>query len=117
MAFKFEKLEIWQKAIELSTRILQLVDTFPRRHQYTLGDQITRAADSICHNIAEGSTGQTNPEQILFLKYLYRSAIETVSCVFLGKKWELIPEDEFNYLYNEYEILVKRIRSFQKNLR
>ncbi len=117
MSFKFEKLEIWQKAIDLSTRISHLVDTFPRLHQYTLGSQITRAADSICHNIAEGSTGQTNPEQILFLKYSYRSAIETVSCLFLGKKRGIIPEDEFNYLYKEYEILVKRIRSFQKNLR
>lgn len=60
--FKFEKLEVWQKAIESSFHIHELTRQFPKEELYILTSQIKRAADSIALNIAEGSTGQTNAE-------------------------------------------------------
>jgi len=56
MAFKFERLIVWQKALELSARIHDLTRTFPKDELYVLTSQIKRAADSIALNIAEGST-------------------------------------------------------------
>ncbi len=58
MAFKFEKLKVWQKAIDLSIIIDLLTKKFPKDEIYTLTSQIKRASDSISLNIAEGSTGQ-----------------------------------------------------------
>ena len=95
MAFKFEKLEVWQKALVLSSNIHELTKNFPREQLYILTSQIKRAADSVALNIAEGSTGQTNAEFKLFLGYAIRSAIEVVSCLYIGRKREIIKEKNF----------------------
>jgi len=86
MSFKFEKLKVWQKALDLADEINQLTKTFPREEIYILNSQIKRAADSISLNIAEGSTGQSNAEFIRFLRYALRSNIEVVGCLHLLKK-------------------------------
>ena len=62
MSFKFEKLLVWQKAVDLLADIDSLTKTFPKDEIFVLSSQIKRAADSVSLNIAEGSTGQSNPE-------------------------------------------------------
>lgn len=47
MAFKFEKLEVWQKAIKFSFHIHELTRKFPKEELYILTSQIKRAADSV----------------------------------------------------------------------
>ena len=79
MAFKFEKLEIWQLAIDLADRIDQLTQTFPKHEIFVLTSQMKKAADSVSLNIAEGSTGQSDAEQVRFLRYASRSALEVVN--------------------------------------
>lgn len=83
MPFKFEKLIVWQKALDLSEAIDRLTKQFPKEELYILSSQIKRAAGSVSLNIAEGSTGQTNPEFGRFLSYALRSNIEVVGCFFL----------------------------------
>ena len=62
MAFKFESLQVWQKALELTDEIDSLTkNSFPKEELFILTSQIKRAADSVVLNIAEGCTGQTNP--------------------------------------------------------
>lgn len=63
MPFKFEKLKIWQIAIDISDDINKLTRTFPKDEIFVLTSQIKRAADSISLNISEGSTGQSDPKQ------------------------------------------------------
>lgn len=60
MAFKFENLKVWEKAVDLSGEISDAVKNFPKDELFVLTSQIKRASDSISLNIAEGSTGQTN---------------------------------------------------------
>jgi len=62
MPFKFEKLKIWQIAIDISDDINKLTRTFSKDEIFVLTSQIKRAADSISLNISEGSTGQSDPE-------------------------------------------------------
>ncbi len=88
MAFKFEKLKVWQKALDLTDEIDKLTKTFPKDEVYSLNSQIKRAADSISLNIAEGSTGQSNAEFTRFLRYALRSNIEVVACLHIGKHWK-----------------------------
>ncbi len=117
MGFKFEKLEVWQKAIEFSARINSLTKTFPKEELYILSSQIKRAADSIALNIAEGSTGQSNAEFKQFIGYAIRSAIEVVSCLYLGKRRELINQQDFKSLYSEAEIIIKMLQKLRNYLR
>ena len=117
MSFKFERLEVWQKAIGLSFCIHKLTRDFPKEELYILTSQIKRAADSIALNIAEGSTGQTNGEFSQFIGYALRSAIEVVSCLYLGKKRRIINEDKFQELYLETEIIVRMLQALRNSLR
>ena len=66
MPFKFEKLEVWQLAIEYIDLIYEIAEQLPKNEEYNLRSQITRAATSVALNIAEGSTSQTNPDKPAF---------------------------------------------------
>lgn len=43
MAFKFERLKVWQKAVALSDMVNQMVKEFPADERYVLTSQIKRA--------------------------------------------------------------------------
>lgn len=117
MAFKFEKLEVWQKAGELSFHIHELTRGFPKEELYILTAQIKRAADSVALNIAEGSTGQTTAEFKQFIGYAIRSAIEVVACLSLGRRRQLITTSSFQTLYAEAERIVMMLQALRKSLR
>jgi len=108
MAFRFEDLQVWHKAIDLSEEINQLTKTFPKEELFISTSQIKRAADSVVLNIAEGSMGQSKAVFKVFLGYSLRSAIEVVSCLFISKKPGYLKDELFNELYSEYEVLVKK---------
>ncbi len=115
MAFKFEDLRVWDLAINLSAEVSKLVKTFPVDERFVLSSQMQRAADSVALNIAEGSTGQSNAEFKKFLGYSIRSAIEVVSCLYLGRKRSIISEEEFSRLYTSYESLIIKIQSLRNS--
>jgi four helix bundle protein len=116
MPFKFEKLEVWREAIELSGVVNNVASKFPKEELYVLTSQMKRACDSIALNIAEGSTGQTNPEYKKFLGYSIRSGIELVSCIYLAKKRNIITAEDFKTIYDKTDILVKRIQSLRNSI-
>jgi len=89
MSFKFEKLLVWQKAVDLSADVHVLTKKFPKDELFVLTSQIKRAADSVSLNIAEGSTGQSNAEFKKFLGYALRSDIEVVSCLYLAQRRDI----------------------------
>jgi four helix bundle protein len=116
MPFKFEKLVIWQLAIEAANNIHLMTRSFPKEEMFSLTSQIKKAADSVALNIAEGSTGQSNPEQQRFLGYAQRSGIEVVSALYLAIKREYITKEIFDIRYNELDSLIKKIQAFKNSL-
>ena len=116
MPFKFEKLIVWQKAVDLSDTVHQLAKKFPKDELYILTSQIKRAADSVSLNIAEGSTGQSNPEFNRFLGIALRSDIEVVGCIFLGKRRGYITDKEFEEIYKMCEVILVMINALRKTL-
>lgn len=79
--FKFERLVIWQMAMEFGEDVNQMADRFPKKEMYNLASQIMRAVDSIALNISEGSIGQSNLEFKKFMGYAIRSHAEVVTCL------------------------------------
>ena len=116
MGFKFEKLEVWRKSLELSFNIHDLTRSFPKEELYILNSQIKRAADSVALNIAEGSTGQSNAEFKQFLGYTIRSAVEVVACLYIGRKRNMVGEEDFQKLYSQTEEVVKMTQALRKSL-
>ncbi len=65
----FEDLVIWQKAQDLAEKIYFLADTNTQiKKDYSLKDQLKRAAMSISDNIAEGFEYNKNPDFFRFLR-------------------------------------------------
>ncbi len=110
MEFKFEKLIIWQKAMDYGESIHKLTYSFPKDELFNLTSQIRRAVDSIALNISEGSIGQTNPENKKFIGYSIRSLAEVVTCLYKAKRRNYITEKEFithyEYAYNLMNMMV-----------
>ena len=117
MAFKFEKLIVWQKSLDLSDEINQLAKSFPKDELYILASQIKRAADSVSLNIVEGSTGQSNPEFSRFLGIALRSNIEVVGCIFLAKRRGFLSADKFDKIYKMREEILVMINSLRNSLK
>jgi four helix bundle protein len=117
MAFKFERLIVWQKAADLSERVNDLVKQFPKDEMYILTSQFKRAADSISLNIAEGSTGQSNAEFSRFLGYALRSNVEVVGCLHLAIRRNYISQGDFKELYAYCEELLVMINSLRNRLK
>jgi four helix bundle protein len=116
MAFRFEDLHVWQRAMDLNDQINSLTKTFPKDELFILTSQVKRASDSVILNIAEGSTGQTKAVFKTFLGYALRSAIEVVSCIFIARRRTYISEESFKQLYDEHEVLVKMITTLRNSL-
>ena len=116
MPFKFEKLEIWRLAIEFADEVHLVTRKFPKEEMFSLSSQFKRAADSVSLNIAEGSIGQSNPEQRRFMGYAIRSLAECVNCLYLSERRNYIDREEFIVFYKRSEELFAKMNKFKSRL-
>jgi four helix bundle protein len=116
MSFKFEKLIIWQKAMDFGEEIHTLSLSFPKVEMYNLSSQMQRAVDSIALNISEGSILQSKPEFGRFLNYSIRSLAEVVTCLHKAKRRNYINDDVFETYYKESYHLMNMMISFKSKL-
>jgi four helix bundle protein len=115
--FKFEKLEVWQLALEYIDQVYQIAERLPRSEEYNLKSQITRAATSVALNIAEGSTSQSDPEQARFLSMAIRSVLETVACQHIIRRRSLLQDAALlDQTYKSAETLVAKLHAMRKAL-
>lgn len=115
MSFKFEKLEVWQSALDYSDLIYEITERLPKKENFNLVSQMERAATSVSLNIAEGSTGQSDPEQAKFLGYAIRSLVETVACLHLVKRRNYLEDPEpLRKAYRHAEGLFIKLQAMRK---
>jgi four helix bundle protein len=117
MHFKFEKLIIWQKAMDFGENIFQLSYKFPKDEIFNLSSQIRRAVDSIALNISEGSIGQSNPEFKKFIGFSIRSLAEVVTCLYKASKRNYISEEEFREHYESAYNLMNMMVAFKEKIK
>lgn len=84
----YKELRVWQKSMDLTTKIYNLVKLLPKEETYALSDQMRRAAISIPSNIAEGQGRNSDKEYINFLSIargsLWELETQLEICVRLG---------------------------------
>lgn len=117
MSFKFEKLIIWQLAMDFGEEINEISTRFPSSERFNLSSQILRAVDSIALNISEGSVEQSTPEFKRFLNYSIRSIAEVVTCLHKAKRRNYISLEQFDILYGKSFELMNRTLAFKAQLK
>src|SRR5690606_10952144 len=113
MSFKFEKLIIWNKAMDFAEEVFQISQEFPSNEKFNLTSQIMRTSDSIALNISEGSIEQSNAEFKRFLNYSIRSIAEVVTCLHKAKRRNYITNQQFEFLYNKSFELMNMTLAFK----
>lgn len=97
--FRFEKLEVWQFAIELSDQVYEVTRSFPSDERSGLTNQLRRAAVSVAANIAEGSGRSTDREFVRFLEIAYGSLMEVVSHLKFAERQGFLETGKVEQLY------------------
>ena len=117
MAYKFEQLEVWNRALDYADQIHEVAEQLPKRERYNLADQMPRAANSVCLSIAEGSTGLSDTEQDRFLRIALRSLLETVATLHLVKRRDYLDDpDPLREAYRDSETLFAKLQAFRSSL-
>jgi four helix bundle protein len=115
-AKRFEDLEVWQKAKELTNLIYSLSSSGSFARDFGLRDQMRRAAVSVMSNIAEGFESQT---QSLFIQFLSRakgSSGELRAQLYIALEQEYITTVEFQSAFSLAEVCSKPLASFVRYL-
>lgn len=117
MPFKFEKLEVWQLALQYADVTYDIARQLPREEEHNLKSRITGAATSVALNIAEGSIGQTDMEQARFLGMAIRSHVETVACQHLISRRNYFEDRTLlRQAYRDAETLVAKLHALRRTL-
>ncbi len=92
MAFLFEKLDAYRRAMDFADQVSTLTARFTRPSWY-LADQLNRASLSIALNIAEGNGRGTPMDKRRFFLIARGSAFECVPLLGMCKRKGLLPQD------------------------
>jgi four helix bundle protein len=121
---RFEDLEVWKRARELTKLVYKLTDASQFSRDYRLRNQMRDAAVSILSNIAEGFSRRTDKEFIQFLYVSRASAAELQSQSYVALDQEYLPAVAFERIYEETDHtsrmlsnLIKYLRSSARSLR
>ena len=110
----FQKLEVWQVSMDLTTEIYQSTSKFPQNEVYGLTSQMRRSSISIPSNIAEGSGRRTNKEFVHFLSIANGSSYELQSQIRVSENIGYISEKTMDGLLEKLNSVQKMIYTLIK---
>lgn len=107
----FRKLEVWKEAHRLTIQVYKLTETLPRSELFVLTSQIRRAAISVESNIAEGEGRFGKADRLKFFVDSRASIKEVQTQLLLIKDLFHNLSDKALQIFEEYEVLIKRLNS------
>lgn len=108
MAFMFEKLDVYQKAVDFADTVFALSEQFGRGYGF-LWNQLNRASLSIAANLAEGNGRYTKADRKNFFMIARGSAQECVPLLELGRRRGLLNEERHAMMRTELETIAKML--------
>jgi four helix bundle protein len=114
--FNFEKLDVWQKAIDFADLVYNNTRQFPADERFGLTNQMRRAAVSISANIAEGTSRMSKTDFKRFVEIATGSAFEVISQAFVARRQGLLSEGKFSLLYSSAEEVGRMLSGLRKSL-
>ena len=108
MAFAFEKLIVYQKAIAYADHVCASTEGFPRGYGF-LSDQLSRASVSIATNLAEGNGWFTAPDRKNFFTIARGSAQECIPLIELAHRRGLMGSAQHLQFRTQIEVIGKML--------
>jgi four helix bundle protein len=114
--FGFEKLEVWQKAIELSDAVYAFTRSFPVDERFGLTSQLRRSSVSVASNIAEGSGRSSKPDFARFVEIAYGSLMELITQIKIATRQGFLPEPNYQAAYEKSEQIATMLSGLRNSL-
>jgi four helix bundle protein len=92
--FPFEKLDVYQMALELADYVLGLLERIPLNKHFRLVSQMEAAVVSVPRNIAEGKGRQYKKEFVQYLSIAQGSLYETITLNEVFRRRKLFTGEE-----------------------
>jgi four helix bundle protein len=115
LAFTFEKLLVYQRAIDFADQVCATTEHFPRGYGF-LCDQLNRAALSIAANIAEGNGRFTKADRRNFFGIARGSAQECVPMLELARRRSMLTDGEHASLKDRLEEIARMLSGLIRGL-
>lgn len=114
---RFEDIKAWQQARSLVKEVYQATGEGKFAKDFSLKDQIRRAAVSVISNIAEGFSRQTDKEFVQFLHIAKGSTSEVQSQLYVALDLRYISQEGFDNLYKQADEVGRLIFGFIRYLK
>jgi len=115
--FPFEKLEVWQLAVDLADFVLDLLESVPPNKYVRLIGQAEAAVTSIAQNIAEGKGRQYKKEFVQFLYIAEGSLLELLTLVGVLNRRGLIGDHNVVRIREKAENLDRKLHGLIHSLK
>ena len=109
---RFEEIEAWQTARELTKLIYALTEESKLARDYGLKDQIRRASVSVMSNVSEGFESQTQAQFIRDLGLAKASAGEVRSQLYVCHDLDYITHEQFTRAFAMAEKASRQVARF-----
>ena len=115
--FPFEKLDVYQMAVDLADYVLGLLERIPLNKHLRLVSQMEGAVVSVSQNIAEGKGRQYKKEFIQFLSISQGSLYETITLNEVFRRRKLFSEEDFLEVRTRGEEIDRKLNGLMNSLR
>lgn len=114
---RYERLEVYQVALELVVEAYRLSKGLPQTETFALADQLKRAATSVVLNIVEGSGRGTDPDFRRFIRLAVGSVLEVDAISKVGLKLGFWSEKELAHLSQLTESTYFKLVGLEKSFK
>jgi len=114
--FNFEKLDVWNTAIEFADHVYRITKPFPNDERFGLTSQMRRSAVSVSANIAEGSGRSSKKDFSRFIEIAFGSLMATISHLTIAKRQGFVSQDNYQQLYMQAESIGRMLSGLRRSL-
>ena len=112
--FVFEDFPVYKTTLSFNSAISDLLEAIPDKNNYSIKDQLGRAAMSILLNIAEGAGRFTTADKRSFYVNARGSCYECVACLQILKIKQLLIAAKYDELYEVINDIARQLSALIK---
>lgn len=113
----YKDLTVWQKSMDLTVEVYQLVKLLPKEETYALADQMRRAVVSIPSNIAEGQERNSTRDFLRFLSIARGSQAELETQLQICERLNYISAEKLQIAFGLCDEVNKMLNVFISKLK